>query len=31
MKKLFLVLTVAALLPFSSVCVNALAGVPWWK
>ena len=27
MKKLFLVLTVAALLPFSSVCVNALAGV----
>ena len=27
MKKLFLVLTVAALLPFSSVCVNTLAGV----
>ena len=27
MKKLFFVLTMAALLPFSSVCVNAEAGV----
>ena len=27
MKKLFFVLTVAALLPFSSVCINTMAGV----